>query len=135
VNGISFHSSIFSQLKTNVMVTVTGFAERQRKDGTTFIALEITGGVELIQSQESGRFYATVRKCSIPSTFNANIAQAMIGQRIEGDIVKVIVEPYDFVNTRTGEVMKLQHGWAYRPKDSDDLVGHSKLDAYTLKTA
>ena len=117
------------------MVTVTGFAERQRKDGTTFIALEITGGVELIQSQESGRFYATVRKCSIPSTFNANIAQAMIGQRIEGDIVKVIVEPYDFVNTRTGEVMKLQHGWAYRPKDSDDLVGHSKLDAYTLKTA
>ena len=117
------------------MVTVTGYAERVRKDGSTFIALEITGGVELIQSKETGRFYATVRKCSIPSTFDANIAQAMIGQKIEGDIVKVIVEPYDFVNPRTQEVMRLQHGWAYRPKDSEDLVGHSRMDAYTLRAA
>ena len=36
------------------MVTVTGFNERQRKDGTTFIALDITGGVELIQSSTTG---------------------------------------------------------------------------------
>lgn len=117
------------------MVTVTGYAERLRKDGSTFISLEITGGVELVQSQETGKYYATVRKCSIPSTFDLNVAQAMIGQRIEGDIVKVIVEPYDFVNPRTGELMKLQHGWAYRPKDSEDLVGHTRMDAYTLRAA
>lgn len=38
------------------MVTVTGFAERQRKDGNTFITLELTGGVELVQSQTNPRY-------------------------------------------------------------------------------
>ncbi len=28
------------------MVTITSYVPRTRKDGTTFIALEITGGVE-----------------------------------------------------------------------------------------
>ena len=111
------------------MITVTNYVERLRKDGSSFIALEITGGVELVQSQSNGRYYATVRKCSIPSTYDENIAKAMIGQRLEGDIVKVIVEPYDFINKKTGEVMRLQHSWAYRPKDSQDLVGHTKVQA------
>jgi hypothetical protein len=109
------------------MVTVTNYAERQRKDGTTFITLELTGGVELVQSQTNGRYYATVRKCSVPSTFDSTVAESLVGQKIDGDIVKVIVEPYDFINPRTGEMMKLQHSWAYRPKDSQDLVGHTKI--------
>ena len=114
------------------MVTVTGFAERQRKDGNTFITLELTGGVELVQSQTNGRYYATVRKCSVPSTFDSKVAEAMVGQRIDGDIVKVIVEPYEFINPRTGEVMKLQHSWAYRPKDSQDLVGHTQIKELSM---
>ena len=75
------------------MVTVTNFMERQKKDGSTFIVLEITGGAELVQSQNTGRFYATVRKCSMPFTGNAEVAKTLIGQKVEGDIVKVIVEP------------------------------------------
>ncbi len=55
------------------MVTVTGFMERQRKDGSSFIVLEITGSLELIQSSTSGNFYASVRKCTIPSTFNETV--------------------------------------------------------------
>jgi hypothetical protein len=109
------------------MVTVTNYAVRQRKDGTTFITLELIGGVELVQSQTNGRYYATVRKCSVPSTFDSAVAESLVGQKIDGDIVKVIVEPYDFTNPRTGEVMTLQHSWAYRPKDSQDLVGHTKI--------
>jgi hypothetical protein len=109
------------------MVTVTNYAIRQRKDGTAFVCLEITGGVELVQSSNTGRYYATVRKCSIPSTFDESLAKTMIGQRIEGDIVKVICEPYNFTNPRTGEIMQLQHSWAYRPKDSQDLVGHTRI--------
>mgnify|MGYP000315146524 CR=1 FL=1 len=57
------------------MVTITSYVPRTRKDGTTFIALEITGGVELVQSSNTGNFYATVRKCTIPSTFDENIAK------------------------------------------------------------
>jgi hypothetical protein len=114
------------------MVTVTSCLERQRKDGSTFITLELTGGVELVQSQTNGRYYATVRKCSVPSTFDSKVAEAMVGQKIDGDIVKVIVEPYEFTNPRTGEVMKLQHSWAYRPKDSQDLVGHTQIKELSM---
>ena len=110
------------------MVTITGYAERTRKDGSTFIALEITGGVELIQSGTSGRYYATVSKCSIPSTFNAEVAEAMIGQKLPGEVVKVITEPYDFINPRTGELMKLQHSYAYQAdQKSENLIGHTKV--------
>ena len=62
--------------KIKTMVTITNYSERTRKDGTTFIALEITGGVELVQSQETSKFYATVRKTSIPCTFNETIAKS-----------------------------------------------------------
>jgi len=111
------------------MVTVSGYAERTRKDGSKFIALEITGGVELIQSSTTGRYYATTRRCSIPSTFNAVVAEAMIGQRLPGEVVKVITEPYDFINPRTGELMKLQHSYAYQAdQKSENLVGHTRVN-------
>jgi len=50
------------------MVTVTSCLERQRKDGTSFTFLEISGGVELVKSQITQRYYATPRKCTIPFT-------------------------------------------------------------------
>ena len=109
------------------MVQVTNFHEVETKDGRTFITLELTGGLELVQSQTTGNFYATVRKCRIPSTFDANIAKMMVGSQIEGEVVRVESEPYEYVNKRTGEVMTLQHGYAYRPKGAMELVGHSKV--------
>ncbi len=109
--------------KLKNMVTVTGYNERQRKDGTTFIALEITSGVELIQSNTTGRYYATVRKCSIPSTFGIEVAESLIGSKIAGEIVKVIVEPYEFVNKTTGEVMQLQHSYAFQAEGSLETIG------------
>jgi hypothetical protein len=109
------------------MVQVTNFHEVETKDGKTFISLELTGGLELIQSQNSGKFYATVRKCRIPSTFNANIAKMMVGTQLDGDIVRIETDPYEFLNKRTGELMTLQHSYAYRPKDSMELVGHSQV--------
>ena len=109
------------------MVTVTSYAVRERKDGTKFIALEISGGLEIQQSQSSGNFYATIKKCSIPSTFDENIAKSMIGQQLEGNVVRIDTEPYEYVNKRTGEVMILQHGYAYRPAGSMELIGHSQV--------
>lgn len=109
------------------MVTITNYLERQRKDGTSFIVLEITGGIELVQSTNSGNFYATVRKCSIPSTFDASIAKKLIGSEIPGQIVRVQVDPYEYINKRTGEVMQLQHSYAYRPEGSMELIGHTQV--------
>ncbi len=110
------------------MVQITNALERVKKDGTTFPVLEISGGAELVLSQTTQRYYATLRKCTIPFTGTMDVAKMLIGQKIEGEIVKVIVAPYDFINQRTGEVMKLQHSYAYRPKDSQDLVGHTKVE-------
>ena len=115
------------------MVTVTNYTSRQRKDGTTFIALELTGGVELVQSQTTQRYYATLRKCTIQFTGSIETAKMMIGQKIEGDIVRVICEPYQFTNPRTGEVIQLQHSWAYQPNEQAEPVGLTKMSAFQLK--
>ena len=114
------------------MVQITNALERVKKDGTTFPVLEISGVAELVLSQTTQRYYATVRRCTIPFTGTMDVAKMLIGQKIEGEIVKVIVAPYDFVNQRTGEVMKLQHSYAFRPKDSQDLVGHTQVQELTM---
>ena len=109
------------------MVTVTNFVPRTRKDGTTFIALEISGGLELIQSNTTGKFYATVKKTTIPSTFDENIAKTLIGSQIPGDVVRIQVEQYDYINKRTGELMKLQHSYSYQPEGSMELIGETRI--------
>ncbi len=109
------------------MVTVSSYAVRTRKDGTTFIALELTGGIELVLSNNSGKFYATVRKTSIPSTFNETIAKGLIGSQMPGSIVRVQVDPYQFVNQRTGEVLTLQHSFSYQPEGSTELIGQTQI--------
>lgn len=108
------------------MVQVTSYAIRERKDGTNFIALQLTGGLEMVQNQKGG-FYATVRTCSIPSTFDEPLAKLMVGQQIDGEIVRVASDPYEFVNKRTGEVMQLSHSYAYRPKGSVELIGATQV--------
>jgi len=109
------------------MVTVTNYVVRKRKDDTTFIALEISGSLEIIQSQSSGGFYASVRKCFIPSTFSEEVAKMMIGQQIEGEVVRIQTEPYDYLNKRTGELMTLTHAYSYRPKGSIELIGETRV--------
>ena len=109
------------------MVKITNFFNVETKDGKNFISLELTGSIELVQSQSTGKFYATIRKCRIPSTFSEEIAKTMLGQELEGEIVRVQVDAYQFANKQTGEIMTLQHSYAYRPKGSMELVGHSQV--------
>lgn len=96
------------------MVTVTDYAVRQRKDdGKEFIALILQGGLSLVKPKETGNFYATVKKCSIPSTFDEETAKMMIGEQVPGSIQKMKCEPYEFVAKETGEVLQLEHRWVY----------------------
>jgi len=81
-----------------MMITITNYHVRNRKDGTPFITLEVAGGLEFIQSGTTGKFYATVRKCSIPCTFNEQVAKTLIGSSMPGQIVRVPVEAYEFTN-------------------------------------
>jgi hypothetical protein len=98
------------------MVTVVEYAIRKTKDDREFIALILQGGLHLAQSKQTGNFYATVKKCSIPSTFTEDTAKGMIGEKIPGSVQKTSCEPYDFVNKETGEVIQLDYRWAYVPE-------------------
>ena len=100
------------------MVTVKDFVIRQTKDGREFIALILQGGLSLVQSKITGNFYATVKQCSIPSTFDENTAKQMIGERVPGSVVKKPCESYEFVSKTTGEIVQLDYRWVYVPEGS-----------------
>lgn len=98
------------------MVTVENYHLRDAADGSTFVSLELTGDIELVQSANTGRFYATVRRCFISSTFDEATAQRMVGRQLPGNIVKVPCEEYDFAIPDTGEVIQLAHRYDYLPE-------------------
>lgn len=116
------------------MVIVSDYFEKiNSKTNEPFVLLELSGGLELVQSQNTGKFYATARKCRIPSTFNADVAKLMVGQQVDGDIVRVESDPYEYTNKTTGEIITLAHSYAYRPKGSMELLGESRLEVVEEK--
>ena len=99
------------------MVTIVDYAERQRKeDGSTFIALILQGGLSLVKSQNTGNYYATVKQCSIPSTFDEETAKKMVGEEVPGSVQKMKCDPYEWENKETGEILELSHRWVYLPE-------------------
>jgi hypothetical protein len=98
------------------MITVVDYAKRQRTDGKEFIALILQGGLEMIKSKVSNQYYATVRKCSISSTFDEPTAKMMVGEKIPGSIQKLTCDPYQYVVKETGEILNLDFRWAYLPE-------------------
>ena len=98
------------------MVTITDFAERQSGDGEKFNALIVQSGMELIKSQESGNYYVTARKASIPCTFNAETCKGLIGKKLKGTVEKVECEPYQYQIPGTEEQVVLKHTYIYNPE-------------------
>jgi hypothetical protein len=99
------------------MVKIVDYALRKAKeDGREFVALVLQGGVSLVQSKNTGNFYATVNQCSIPSTFNETTAKAFIGEKLPGSVQRMSCETYEWTNKETGEVIELSHRWVYVPE-------------------
>lgn len=109
------------------MVTVNNYVLRTRKDGSTFVALELVGGLEMVKSNTTGNYYATMKKSSVPSTFDEMTAKLFVGSQLPGQIVKVECEPYEFVNKRTGELLMLNYTYAYQASENDVAVGNTKV--------
>ena len=97
------------------MVKLTNYKIRKRSNGETFVTLELTGNLEMVQSQQTGKFYATLRKCSIPSTLDDQTAKGLIGSTMEGTISKVECDPYSYTIQSTGEVITLNYSYQYQP--------------------
>ena len=95
------------------MVRIVDFAERTNSDGEKFYALILQGSLDLVVSQETGRYYATAKKASITSTFDEETCRSLIGHELPGSIQKQKCDPYEYVNPETGEILNLEHRWAY----------------------
>jgi len=112
------------------MVRIINYQKRQAEDGREFFVLEITGGVEFVKSKETGQFYATSKKSSIPSTFDEETCKALIGTEMPGQVVRQEVEPYPYIVKETGEELLLSHRWVYVPDEQDSRASSSnKLEA------
>jgi hypothetical protein len=100
------------------MVTIVDYHVRtSSKDGREFIALELQGDFELVKSEQTGRYYATAKRCSISSTFNEDTAKQLIGTKYPGTIIRVQREAYEYVIPETGESITLTHGYEFRPEE------------------
>ncbi len=100
------------------MVTVKNVHQRVGKDNKPFVTLELIGNIELVQSQNTGRFYATARRCFVSSTFSLEIAKQFIGEKMPGRIVRVQCEPYSYELPESGETISLGFRYDYVPENS-----------------
>ncbi|MCU7551788.1 hypothetical protein OCK74_21890 [Chitinophagaceae bacterium LB-8] len=103
------------------MVTIINYSIRENGEGKSFVSLELQGDVEMIQSAQTGRFYATARRCTIPSTFTEDIAKTLIGKQIRGRIERVQTEGYEYTVKETGEVITLTHSYTYNPEERESM--------------
>lgn len=100
------------------MVRIVNYKERQKEDGTAFFVLELQGGIEMVQSKETGNFYATAKKAFVPSTFDEQVCTGLIGTEMPGSIIKEECEPFEYVVKETGEEITLTHRWVYVTDDA-----------------
>lgn len=99
------------------MVTIFNYAVRNNSDGSTFVSLILQGDLEMVQSKETGRFYATARTCSISSTFDEKTAALMVGKQLPGSIIKEQCDSYEYTVPESGELITLSHRYVYSPTE------------------
>jgi hypothetical protein len=104
------------------MVKVVDYAQRKNEQGKSFFALILQGGIEMAKSEQTGRFYITAKKTSIPSTFDEVTCQSMIGEELPGKIAKVECEPYEYTIEETGEVVRLSYTYQFIPVEQEEAV-------------
>lgn len=100
------------------MVRIVNYQKRQTEEGKEFFTLELQGGIEMVKSQQTGKFYVTARKATIPSTFDEQTCIALIGTELPGKVQKVTCEPYEYTIKETGETLTLSHRYEYMEENA-----------------
>jgi hypothetical protein len=103
------------------MVTITSYNERESKEGRKFYSLTVESEMQLVLSEQSGRYYATAKQASIGTTFDEKTCQGLVGTKLPGKISRVVCEPFDYTVKETGEVIRLDHRWVYNPNEGASL--------------
>lgn len=102
------------------MLTVTNYRVFTGNSGEKFVSLELTGGIEMIQSKTSGDFYTRTKRCFIPFTDGEEAAELLLGTLIPGSIQRVKCEPYDY-QLKSGEVATLNHKYKYQQEEEEPV--------------
>jgi len=95
------------------MVTIVDYKTYQKEDGSEFHALVVQGKLQAVKSKETERTYLTARTAKVPCTFNVETCESLIGTQLPGNIQKVEVQPYDYTNPQTGEMLTLKHRYEF----------------------
>ncbi len=101
------------------MVRVISWQKRQKESGVTFNVLSLQGGIEMIKSAKSGKFYATARKANLVCTFDDATCNSLIGTEFPGSISKEECDPYEYTVPNGGETILLTHTYVYTPDSSN----------------
>lgn len=104
-------------------VKIIDYKHRITDAGKAFFALTLQGGIEVVQST-TGKQYITIRKASLPTTFDEPTCQSLIGQDLPGTIYKVECESYEYTMPDTGDIIMLNHRYDYVHEE----VQHTKQD-------
>lgn len=125
------------------MVQIVDYKNHLTDEGKDFFVLVIQGGLELVKSKQTGKYYATIRKATIPTTFDESTCKSLIGSELPGSIQKIETASYDYTIKDTGEVIQLTHKWMYLPEEStpvveksdstiDDFVTSNKMESFSM---
>ena len=104
------------------MVTVKAYHLRKNAEGQNYVSLELLGQIELVQSQNTGRFYATARRCFIYSTLDEKIAEKVVGTMFPGSIVRTPCETYEYILPESGKRVMLSHQYSYVPEEGQAAI-------------
>jgi len=99
------------------MVRIINYKKRMAEDGREFFALEISGGIEMVKSKETGLYYATAKKATVSTTFDEETCKSLIGTEMPGRITKIKTPAYQYTIKETGEIISLEHKYVYLPED------------------
>jgi len=100
------------------MVKIIATKVSENKDGKSFVSLKLQGGLEAVQSQQTGKMYLTAKTCFIASTFDEDTALSLVGTELPGSVERVPCDQYDYTVKDTGEVLTLVHRYEYLPPNA-----------------
>ena len=115
------------------MVRIINYKERVREDGEPFFVLELQGGIQMVKSQQTNKFYVTAKKATIPSTFDEVTCKALIGTELPGTIEKVECDPYEYTIKDTGEVIQLDYRYEYSEEKKSAPVQQEDYNKATVE--
>lgn len=115
------------------MIRIINYKERVREDGEPFFVLELQGGIQMVKSQQTNKFYVTAKKATIPSTFDEVTCKALIGTELPGTIEKVECDPYEYTIKDTGEVIQLDYRYEYSEEKKSEPVHNEDFNRATVE--